>query len=109
MQDEGITFADVIMIVVATPSTAVDDRHYDHSALSTVLTALNRRKLKGKHIVICCTVLPGYCKQTGSFLLRDCVDTTLSYNPEFIAQGDVINGLLRSFTRPAALLQLRAT
>jgi len=34
-------------------------------------------------------------RQTGRFLIRDCVNCTLSYNPEFIAQGDVINGLLK--------------
>lgn len=37
----------------------------------------------------------GYVRQTGRFLIRDCVNCTLSYNPEFIAQGDVINGLLK--------------
>jgi len=94
-QDEGIQFADVIMIVVATPSTGVDERHYDHSALSMVLSSLNKRKLQNKHVVICCTVLPGYCREVANFLIRDCVNTTISYNPEFIAQGDVIRGLLR--------------
>jgi len=92
--DEGMNFSDLIMIVVATPSTGVDDRHYDHSQLSSVLSALNARKLQNKHVVICCTVMPGYCRSTGSFLLRDCPNTTLSYNPEFIAQGDVVRGLL---------------
>ncbi|EKX42049.1 hypothetical protein GUITHDRAFT_41068, partial [Guillardia theta CCMP2712] len=85
-EDEGVEFADVIMIVVATPSTGVDDRHYDHSALSMVLSSLNKRKLHNKHIVICCTVLPGYCRKVANFLVKDCVNTTISYNPEFIAQ-----------------------
>eukprot|EP00960_Hanusia_phi_P071233 767502-Hanusia_phi.AAC.7 len=40
-------------------------------------------------------VLPGYCREVANFLIRDCVNTTISYNPEFIAQGDVIRGLLR--------------
>lgn len=30
----------------------------------------------------------------GSFLLEDCVRSTLSYNPEFIQQGDIIRGFL---------------
>ena len=55
----------------------------------------NKCQLKNKHFVICCTVMPGYVRQTGRFLIRDCESCTLSYNPEFIAQGDVINGLLR--------------
>jgi nucleotide sugar dehydrogenase len=37
-------------------------------------------------------VLPGYITNTGRFLLRDCTNTTLNYNPEFIAQGDIIRG-----------------
>mmetsp|Transcript_45033 Transcript_45033/g.105656 ORF Transcript_45033/g.105656 Transcript_45033/m.105656 type:complete len:408 (-) Transcript_45033:149-1372(-) len=93
--DEGINFSDIIMIVVATPSTGVDERHYDCSTLSSILTQLNNRKVKDKHVIICCTVLPGYCRRVGRYLLRDCENTTLSYNPEFIAQGDVINGLLK--------------
>ena len=36
--------------------------------------------------VIGCTVLPGYINDVGTYLLRDCVNTTLNYNPEFIAQ-----------------------
>jgi len=45
--------------------------------------------------VIGCTVLPGYIANVGRYLLKDCVNTTLSYNPEFIAQGEIISGFLR--------------
>eukprot|EP00286_Rhodomonas_abbreviata_P002540 CAMPEP_0181347948 /NCGR_PEP_ID=MMETSP1101-20121128/34147_1 /TAXON_ID=46948 /ORGANISM="Rhodomonas abbreviata, Strain Caron Lab Isolate" /LENGTH=355 /DNA_ID=CAMNT_0023460189 /DNA_START=118 /DNA_END=1182 /DNA_ORIENTATION=+ len=79
----------------ATTNEEDDERHYDCSVLSSVLSSLNKRKVKNKHVVICCTVLPGYCRSVAKMLLRDCENTTLSYNPEFIAQGDVINGLLR--------------
>ena len=94
-ESEAMGFADVIMVVVATPSTGQDDRHYDTSTLSSLLTLFNKHKLQNKHFVICCTVMPGYVRQVGRFLIRDCVNCTLSYNPEFIAQGDVINGLLK--------------
>eukprot|EP00297_Palpitomonas_bilix_P013217 CAMPEP_0113878472 /NCGR_PEP_ID=MMETSP0780_2-20120614/6706_1 /TAXON_ID=652834 /ORGANISM="Palpitomonas bilix" /LENGTH=370 /DNA_ID=CAMNT_0000864955 /DNA_START=44 /DNA_END=1156 /DNA_ORIENTATION=- /assembly_acc=CAM_ASM_000599 len=92
--DEGLEHSDVIMIAVATPSTG-GDRHYDISTLSRILSQINARKVKNKHVVVTCTVLPGYCRQIGMHLLRDCENTTLSYNPEFIAQGDIINGLLK--------------
>jgi len=92
---EAMDFSDVIMLVVATPSTGQDDRHYDTATLSSLLSSFNKAKLKNKHFVICCTVMPGYTRQTGRFLIRDCESCTLSYNPEFIAQGDVINGLLK--------------
>ena len=72
-----------------------DDRHYDTSTLSSLLSMFNKAKLKDKHFVICCTVMPGYVRHTGRYLIRDCENCTLSYNPEFIAQGDVINGLLK--------------
>ena len=49
--------------------------------------------MQNKHIVIGCTVFPGYIRTVGKFLLRDCPNTTLSYNPEFIAQGNIIYGL----------------
>ena len=64
------------------------------SKLGRVLSSINKLRPSNKHIVIGCTVLPGYCQTVGSFLLEDCVNTTLSYNPEFIQQGDIIRGFL---------------
>jgi nucleotide sugar dehydrogenase len=63
--------------------------------LGNVLMNINKEKVKNKHIIIGCTVIPGYIDQVGKFLIKDCENTTLSYNPEFIAQGDIINGLLK--------------
>jgi len=91
---EGIDHSDVYFIFVATPSTG-GERHYDHTALGKVLADINRRKVSNKHVIIGCTVIPGYIAQTGRFLLRDCTNTSLSYNPEFICQGDIIAGLLK--------------
>ena len=45
-----------------------------------------------KNIIICCTVFPGYIKNIARFLLCDCENITISYNPEFIAQGNIIKG-----------------
>ena len=90
--DEALKFSDTIFIYVATPSGG-GDRHYDHSVLGKVLMSINERKVENKHIVIGCTVIPGYIREVGNFLIRDCINTSLSYNPEFIAQGDIINGI----------------
>jgi len=92
--DEAINHSDLLLVFVATPSTG-GERHYDHSMLGKVLMDLNSRKVNGKHVVIGCTVIPGYIAETGRYLLKDCVNTTLSYHPEFIAQGDIIKGTLQ--------------
>lgn len=90
---EAVEFSDIIFIYVATPSSG-GNKHYDHTMLGNILTNINKEKVKNKHIIIGCTVIPGYINQVGNFLIKDCENTTLSYNPEFIAQGDIINGLL---------------
>ena len=90
---EGIDFSDLLFICVDTPSTG-GDRHYDVTKLSNVLSNINKYKPKNKHIMIMCTVMPGYIREIGRFLIRDCENTTLNYNPEFIAQGAIMWGFL---------------
>jgi nucleotide sugar dehydrogenase len=97
--DEALSHSDLIFIFVATP-TGIGAKSYDHSSLSGVLYEINKRKVQDKHIVIGCTVLPGYTRHTGRFLLKDCRNTTLNYNPEFIAQGEIMDG----FTNPDMVL-----
>lgn len=92
--DKGLNHSDIIYILVATP-TGTDENSYDHTHLSGVLQQINDRKVYNKHIIIGCTVIPGYISNVGRFLLSDCENVTLSYNPEFIAQGDIIKGLMK--------------
>jgi len=92
--DRALNYSDILMVLVATP-TGVGEKSYDHSTLSRVLESINERKVANKHVIIGCTVLPGYIANVGRYLLRDCVNTTLSYNPEFIAQGDIIRGFMK--------------
>jgi len=89
----------VIFILVDTP-TGVAEKSYDYSKLSRVLMQINDRKVENKHIMICCTVLPGFTDTVGRFLIKDCKNTTLNYNPEFIAQGTII----RDFENPDMVL-----
>ena len=87
--DEALVFSDIYFIILATPSTP-EKEAYDHSALGRLLSEINKRKVKNKHIVICCTIFPGYIRNVARILLKDCENCTISYNPEFIAQGNII-------------------
>lgn len=91
---EGIDHSDLLFILVDTPSSG-NETHYDHSKLGSVLIALNDRKVQDKHLVIGCTVIPGYIAKVGRYLIRDTKNCSLSYNPEFIAQGAIIEGQLK--------------
>ena len=90
---EGAEFAPYLFVFVQTPSSG-NDQHYDHTHLNDVLAQLNKLKIANKHIVICCTVMPGYCDMIAPSLLADCTNVTVSYSPEFIAQGAIIQGTL---------------
>jgi UDPglucose 6-dehydrogenase len=89
----GLNYSDIIFILVDTPYSS-GDNYYDHSKLSKVLASINKHKVENKTIIIGCTVIPGYIDKIGKHLLDDCKNVTLNYNPEFIAQGDIINGFL---------------
>lgn len=92
--DEGLAFADIYFIIVDTPTTH-DAEAYDHTKLNLVLRCINERRVSNKHIVISCTVFPGYIDNVAKKLLSKCANTTLSYNPSFIAQGNIMHGLCR--------------
>ena len=89
---KGLDHSNVIFIVVQTPNSG-GHKFYDHSILSNLLTKINQIKPKNKHIIIGCTIMPKYIDEIGKLLIQNCENTTLSYNPEFIAQGEIIKGL----------------
>lgn len=85
---------DILFCFVATPS--LSDGSYDHSAIDRVVHDLQELHVKGqdmsnKILVIGCTTMPGYCDTVQSRLENTGI--SVAYNPEFIAQGDIINGL----------------
>jgi nucleotide sugar dehydrogenase len=93
--NEGLAFSDLIFIIVQTPNGG-GDKFYDHSILSNLLSKINKNSPKNKDIIIGCTVMPKYIDQIGLLLIKDCPNCHLSYNPEFVAQGEIIHGFENS-------------
>ena len=91
--DEGLNHSNLIFIIVQTPNGG-GSRFYDHSILSNLLEKINNKKPSNKHFIIGCTVMPNYIQDIGKELIKNCKECTLSYNPEFVAQGDIVNGFL---------------
>ena len=87
----GLDHSDIIFIIVQTPNGG-GKRFYDHSILSNLLEKINRTKPSNKHFIVGCTVMPEYIETIGNVILSDAVSCTLSYNPEFVAQGDIVHG-----------------
>ncbi len=84
---DAVNHSDVIFLLVATPS--LENGRYDHSQIESVLESLKQlgpSKSK-KHLVVACTTMPGYCDSIVD-KAKD-LNYTLSYNPEFIAQGTI--------------------
>ena len=83
---EVITSSDIVYTFVATPSTK--DGNYDVSAVDSVVKDFEG--FSGKKFVVGCTTNPGDCEKFKKAL----PNIKVFYNPEFIAQGNIINGLL---------------
>jgi UDPglucose 6-dehydrogenase len=85
----------MIFVVVATPSLA--SGAYNHSAVDEVVAdfvKLNEAApdMSEKVFVVSCTTMPQYCDSVQERLAA--FNYKVCYNPEFIAQGDIINGQL---------------
>jgi nucleotide sugar dehydrogenase len=96
---EGLDHSDIIFILVQTPNGG-GTKFYDHTILSNLLEKINKYRPQNKHFVIGCTVMPHYIDQVGTMLITNCDNCTLNYNPEFIAQGDIVRG----FEKPDMIL-----
>ena len=86
--------SDIIFTLVQTPS--LEDGSYDVSAVWKVVEDFKNAPcaLKDKSFVVGCTTNPGDCAQFQEALLPFGVD--VYYNPEFIAQGSIINDLRKA-------------
>ena len=86
------TDIDMLFIMVATPS--LTDGSYNHEQIERVTAELmNAGKRTNKtHLVIGCTVMPGYSDELQKKLSE--FNYAVSYNPQFIAQGNIIHDQL---------------
>ena len=85
---------DILFCFVPTPS--LSDGSYDHTAIDIVVDQIIDFHVKGtdlsdKILVIGCTTMPRYTETIAERL--EITGMKVAYNPEFIAQGDIINGL----------------
>lgn len=86
--EDALSHSNIIFVVLPTPS--LPDGKYNHSYIENLIEQL---KLIGpfqdqKHLIICSTTMPGYCKSLYDRLEN--INCKVSYNPEFIAQGSII-------------------
>ena len=90
--EEAIKHSDNIFLVVATPTDLTYG--YDHSQVDGIVDKLKEfgQQEQTKHLIICCTVLPGYSNKVYDTLWK--YNWQVSYNPEFIAQGQIIRDQL---------------
>jgi nucleotide sugar dehydrogenase len=91
---ELIKKSDVIFTFVQTPS--LPDGSYDHSNIEDILFQFNSLYNQGvdlfnKIFVIGCTTMPNYVNSVEDRLKK--YGMHVCYNPEFIAQGEIIKGL----------------
>ncbi len=79
----------LVFTVVPTPS--LTNGSYDHSHIDQVVEAIQSQGLQKseKHFVISCTTMPGYCDAVSKKIKK--FNWTVSYNPEFVAQGSVLH------------------
>jgi UDPglucose 6-dehydrogenase len=78
----------LLFVFVATPS--LPDGSYDHSQIEKISDELItfEKRAQTVHLVIGCTTMPKYCDKLAEKLAP--YNYTVSYNPEFIAQGNII-------------------
>lgn len=83
-----VEHSDILFLLVATPSLA--NGKYDHTQVDGVVEQLLLlpRPSTHKQLIVCCTTMPEYCDTVQERLSGH--NYTVSYNPEFIAQGTIL-------------------
>jgi UDPglucose 6-dehydrogenase len=78
----------LIFIVLPTPS--LPSGEFSHEYINAIIETLANKgkQTTTKHIIINSTCMPGYCNSIEQKL--SALNYTLTYNPEFIAQGSII-------------------
>ena len=87
--DSNINFSKNIYIMVNTPETELE--YYDTFILDDILKKISKLAKEPKHVIISCTVQPGYLSNKASKILNNNhINHMLSYNPEIVRIGNVI-------------------
>ena len=86
--DKALAHSNIVFVIVATPS--LPNGRYNHSQIEGLVAHLIQQgpQNETKHLVMNCTTMPGYCVELGKRLEE--YNWTVTYNPEFIAQGTII-------------------
>lgn len=99
---EKMMDVDIFFCVVPTPS--LEDGSYNHKYLDAVVDEmipfLSKPGTSRKLLNICCTTMPSYCDTVQEKFNQNDIAVDICYNPEFIAQGDILHG----FTHPDLVL-----
>jgi nucleotide sugar dehydrogenase len=82
--------AHTFFVVVPTPS--LQDNSYDHQYIESVVANIQQMGMQSqrKQLVISCTTMPEYCE--GVLERLQPLNIDVCYNPEFIAQGEIVDG-----------------
>jgi len=86
---DALNYSDIIFVFVPTPSK--EGGNYSHKYVDQVINKIELNKISDKTLVIGCTVMPYYSEGIQKKLLP--LNISVVYNPEFIAQGSIIDGL----------------
>jgi nucleotide sugar dehydrogenase len=86
---DALNHAEIIFVFVPTPSNPGGD--YNHKYVDQVISKIESNNIRYKTLVIGCTVMPYYCDSIQTKLFPFQIDVV--YNPEFIAQGQIVSGL----------------
>lgn len=94
--DHTIVYSNCDLIFAFVPTPSLPDGSYHHQAIEHIVKDITNLhdsgiSMEGKVLVIGCTVMPGYTDTVQERLSVLGID--VAYNPEFIAQGDIVQGL----------------
>jgi UDPglucose 6-dehydrogenase len=87
---EEVVSSEIRFIFIVVPTPSFEDGGFDHSHIDSVINSFVTagKQTINRHLIISSTCMPGYCDTLTKKLKG--LNYTVSYNPEFIAQGSII-------------------
>lgn len=88
---DEVVIQNINLIFVVVPTPSLPSGEFNHGFINQVATALKAfgKQNERRHLVINSTCMPGYCDALQTEL--EPLNYSVSYNPEFIAQGSIIH------------------